>query len=177
MKPGDRGRWARRLDAGFQGGGSQRELRALEVALLAGTPLSRLQRSAPAHQPAARPWYARLALPRDVLRQRIDARTRTMLAGGLLEEVRRALDCGVPRDAPGLTGLGYAEDVSHLDGRIMLTELEVAVAASTRQYAKRQETWLRHQLPESVTVLDATQEPAALARDLLAGYRAALKGN
>jgi tRNA dimethylallyltransferase len=177
MEPGDRGRWARRLDAGFQGGGSQREMRALEVALLAGTPLSGLQRSAPAHPSVARPWYARLALPRDVLRQRIDARTRAMLAGGLVEEVQRALHCGVPRDAPGLSGLGYSEAVAHLDGRMTLRELELAVAASTRRYAKRQETWFRHQLPESVTVLDGARESATLARELLAGYRAALKGN
>ena len=170
----EQGRWARRLDRDFAGGGSQRALRALEVALLAGAPLSRLQRAAPAAAPGLRAWTARLELSREALHQRIAARTRAMLDAGLLEEVRRLLDAGVAPDAPGLTGVGYIEAVRCLRGDLAPERLAEAIATATRQYAKRQDTWFRRQLAGPVLVLDAAQEPGLLARHVLAGYRAAL---
>ena len=167
-------RWARRLDPGHRGGGRQRAARAVEVALLSGRPLSGLQASSPRPAPAERPWYARLTLPRPVLAERIVARVRAMLAAGLVEEVRGLLASGVGADAPALTGVGYAELVAHLEGRLAAAKLEEAIAAATRRYAKRQETWLRHQLRGSVTEFDAGRPPPALARAVLAGYRAEL---
>jgi tRNA dimethylallyltransferase len=174
LAPEERERWARRLDPGYRGGGSQRALRALEVALLSGAPLSDLQKSEMA-PPAFRPWTARLELPRGALRARIAARVTAMIAAGLVEEVRAILASGVSPDAPGLTGVGYAEAVEHLAGGIKAAQLGEAIATPTRQYAKRQETWFRRQLKGPVLVLDAAQGPAALAREVLAGYRAALK--
>lgn len=170
----ERERWAKRLDPGFGGGGSQRALRALEVALLSGAPLSELQKSeAPA--PAFHPWTARLELPREVLRARIAERAQAMIAAGLVDEVRAMLASGVSPDAPGLTGVGYAEAVQHLGGRLTTAQLGEAITTATRQYAKRQETWFRRQLTGPVLVLDASREPGALAREVLAGYRAAPK--
>ncbi|MGA2384674.1 MAG: tRNA (adenosine(37)-N6)-dimethylallyltransferase MiaA [Gemmatimonadales bacterium] len=165
-------RWARRLDAAFRGGGRQRAARAVEVALLSGRPLSRLQ-AAPARAPGLVAWYAVLALPRSVLAARIAERTRRMLEAGLVAEVRRLLAAGVAPDAPGLTGVGYREVVAHLSGALPLAELPEAIAAATRRYAKRQETWFRHQLRGPVLRLDAAAAPEALAREVLARYRAA----
>jgi tRNA dimethylallyltransferase len=173
LPPEEQARWARRLDRGFAGGGSQRALRALEVALLSGAPLSAHQRAAPV-RPAYRPWTARLELPREALRARIEARVHAMLRGGLVDEVRGLLASGVAARAPGLSGVGYAEAVRQLEGRLPAERLAAAIATATRQYAKRQETWFRRQLTGPVVVLDATREPAALAREVLAGYRAAL---
>jgi tRNA dimethylallyltransferase len=165
-------RWARRLDAAFQGGGRQRAARAVEVALLTGRPLSTLRSERP-RPGALAPWYVVLSLPRPDLAARIAARTTRMLEAGLVEEVRRLLASGVARDAPGLTGVGYREVVAHLDGALSASELPAAVAAATRQYAKRQDTWFRHQLRGPVLRLDAAPAPEALAREMLAGYRAA----
>ena len=167
-------RWAHRLDPGFAGGGGrQRASRVIEIALLTGTPLSRLQAAAPPGASAYRPFYARIAVPRGLLDQRIRARVRAMLAQGLVDEVRRALADGVPADAAGLSGVGYREVVEMLGGRLPAAELEEDITVSTRRYAKRQDTWFRHQLEEPVLVLDGTRPPEALARDLLSGYRAA----
>jgi tRNA dimethylallyltransferase len=174
--PGELARWARRLDPGFRGGASQRAARAIEVALLAGTPLSTLQRGSRRTVPALRAWYAWLSVPRHVLAERIAARTRAMLAVGLVDEVRRVLAAGVPPEAPGLTGVGYREVVAHLAGRLPADELPAAIGAATRRYAKRQETWFRHQLRGPVTMLDGTRDPATLAEDLLSEYRAASAG-
>lgn len=168
-------RWARRLDPEFkEGGGRQRASRAIEVALLSGKPLSTLHKETPARPPAHRAFYARLDVPRAELARRIARRAQAMLAAGLLDEVRRQLDAGVPADAPGLTGVGYREAVAVVQGRMKQEALAEAIAASTRQYAKRQDTWFRHQLPAPVLVLDGTQPAAALARAVLSGYRAAL---
>jgi tRNA dimethylallyltransferase len=172
---GELERWARRLDASFRPGGRQRAGRAVEVALLAGRPLSALQRAGPAAAgtPELSPWYAVLELPRAALAARIGERTRAMLAAGLVEEVRRALAAGVPPDAPGLSGVGYREVVAHLGGALAAADLAAAISAATRRYAKRQETWFRHQLRGPVTRLDASAAPDALAREVLSRYRAA----
>ena len=166
-------RWAARLDPAFHGGGAQRAARAVEVALLTGRPLSEHHRTAPAAGSGLAPWFAVLRLPREKLGLRIGARTEAMLDAGLVDEVRRVIAAGVPKDAPGLGLVGYAEVVAMLNGELDEMELAPAIVSSTRRYAKRQETWLRHQLRGPVTWYDATQDPAALAKEVLARYRAA----
>ncbi len=176
MAPSELARWARRLDPGFRGGGRQRAARAVEVALLTGQPLTRLQRAPSATGPRLRPWFARLTMPRSARSARIATRAQAMLATGLVEEVRCLLAAGLPAGAPGLTGVGYSEAIAHLEGRLAAAELPGAIAAATRRYAKRQETWFRHQLNGPVHDFDATQDPAVLAQAILSGYRAALAG-
>ncbi|HTT66412.1 MAG TPA: tRNA (adenosine(37)-N6)-dimethylallyltransferase MiaA [Gemmatimonadales bacterium] len=166
-------RWAARLDRGFKGGGAQRAARAVEVALLAGRPLSELQRSGAPPVPGVSPWYAVLRLPRPQLAERIAERTRTMLASGLVDEVRRLLASNVPQDAPALELVGYREVVAFMYGATDEAGLAEAITTATRQFAKRQETWLRHQLKGPVAWFDAAEEPGALAEQMLARYRAA----
>jgi tRNA dimethylallyltransferase len=166
-------RWARRLDPGFTGGGAQRAARTAELALLAGVRLSELQRDAPPREVMLRPWTVWLRLERKALWSRIAARVDDMLSRGLVEEVRGVLSRGVPPDAPGLTGLGYREVVEHLAGRISERDLAAAIVTATRGYAKRQETWFRHQLEGPVLVMDASRPAEDLAREVLSGYRAA----
>jgi tRNA dimethylallyltransferase len=114
-----------------------------------------------------------LTLDRAALHERIARRTRAMLEAGWIEEVRRVLAEGVPPDAPGLLAVGYREIVAHLDGRLTARATEETIVQSTRRYAKRQDTWFRHQLRGPLVRLDAAEAPAALAQALLAGYRAA----
>ena len=168
-------RWARRLDPlfGGGGGGARRACRAIEIAVLAGRALSTLQAERPPATPGFRPWYAVLTPNRAVLHGRIARRTRAMLEAGWIEEVRRVLAEGVPPDAPGLLAVGCREIVAHLEGRLTARATEEAIVRSTRRYAKRQDTWFRHQLRGPLVRLDAAEAPAALAQALLAGYRAA----
>jgi tRNA dimethylallyltransferase len=158
--------WAVRLDPGYTGGGRQRAARAVEVALLSGRPLSWWQAHARAAG-ALTPWYVRLTVPRAVLRQRIAARTAAMLRAGLVDEVRRVLARGVPADAPGLDAVGYREVVQVLQGGLAETDLEAAIVTATARYAKRQETWFRHQLAGDVMTLDATRDPPAVAAEIV----------
>jgi len=163
LEAGDLVRWAGRLDAGFPGGGRQRAARAIEVALLTGRALSWWQREARASG-VLRPWYIHLTMPRDVLHRRLAARVDQMLAAGLVDEVRRALDRGIAADAPGLDGIGYREVVAMLQGSLPEPLVRDAILAATRQYAKRQDTWFRNQLRESqVWAINATDSAALIA--------------
>jgi tRNA dimethylallyltransferase len=170
LEGSDLARWAGRLDPAFPGGGRQRAARAVEVALLTGHALSWWQREA-REGGTLRPWYILLTVPREVLHRRLATRVDQMLAGGLVEEVQRQLDAGVSPDAAGLDGIGYREVVAMLSGQMSERAVRDAILVSTRRYAKRQETWFRHQLrapyagrstPE-ILMLDASGRPEQVA--------------
>jgi tRNA dimethylallyltransferase len=158
-------RWAGRLDPGFRGGGRQRAARAIEVALLTGYPLTHWQEVARSGG-AIRPWYVVLTLPRPVLHQRIVRRAEEMVRRGVIEEVAAVLAEGHPPSAPGLDGVGIREAVEYLHGRRPRESVAEAIGVSTRQYAKRQETWFRHQLGGEVVTLDATRSPERVAGEI-----------
>lgn len=158
-------RWAGRLDPGFKGGGRQRATRAVEVGLLTGRPLSFWQQAA--HGAGAiEPWYVVLSAPRPVLHQRIAARAEEMVRRGLIEEVAAALADGAPADGPGLDGVGIKEAVEYLHGKRSRDSVAGAITVSTRQYAKRQITWFRHQLGADALLLDSVRPPEELADEI-----------
>jgi tRNA dimethylallyltransferase len=163
-------RWAGRLDPRYRGeGGRHRALRAIEIAILTGKPLSWWQAAAAA-QGVVHPWTVRLTAPRHLLHQRILSRTEAMVTRGLVEEVAAALADGAPLEGPGMDGIGVREAVAVLHGRLPPDLLVSAIATATRQYAKRQETWFRHQLRGDVLVLDATRPPEQLAAVIAAAW-------
>lgn len=159
-------RWAARLDPGFRGGGRQRAVRSIELALLTGRPLTHWQRAARS-EGTIEPWYVRLTVPRPVLHRRIEVRARDMLQRGLVEEVAAVLAEGHPAGTPGLDAVGVREAVQYLHGQRERETIAEAIAASTRQYAKRQETWFRHQLRGPVLTLDATRPPGEVAHEIM----------
>lgn len=169
LEPLELVRWAERFDPGFRGGGRQRASRAVEVAMLSGRPLSWWQREARASA-GIRPWYVVLSAPRPVLHQRIAARATEMVRRGLLEEVAAAMADAGTGTGPGFDGVGIREAVEALTGVRTRESVAEAIAFSTRRYAKRQETWFRHQVPEPRLNLDATRPSDALADDIAAAW-------
>ncbi len=165
MEPIELLRWAGRLDPGFRGGGRQRAARAIEVALLSGQPLSYWQDAAKARG-SLDPWYIVLTVPRPVLHQRIARRAEDMVQRGVIEEVAAVLAEGHSVSAPGLDGVGIREAVEYLQGQRPRESVAAAITIGTRQYAKRQQTWFRHQLSGAVTTLDATRSPEKLAAEI-----------
>ncbi|MEK7241013.1 MAG: tRNA (adenosine(37)-N6)-dimethylallyltransferase MiaA [Gemmatimonadota bacterium] len=165
-------RWVMHLDASRAALGRTQLLRALEVALLTGRRISDLHREAS----RAPRWSARWLVvdPREQLHGRIERRLDAMLAGGWLNEVRE-LARTVPADAPAWNACGYQTlrqltDVAvrsrfaAWDGN--LDETRHAILVSTRQYAKRQRTWFRHQLEgEAVTHIDPRSADALAQAD------------
>lgn len=78
-----------------------------------------------------------------ILAKSIEARVGAMFATGWVEEVQALLASGVQRDDPGMAALGYREVVDVLEGKMKQAEAKQIIVLRTRQYAKRQITWLR----------------------------------
>ena len=122
----------------------KRILRALEVYRETGTTISEHNRRTAALPRRYDPVYIGLAFrDRSDMRALIDRRVDAMMAAGLLEEVRGLLDRGVPRTATAFQAIGYKELLAAVDGLIPLEDAVAEVKLRSRQYAKRQLTWLR----------------------------------
>ena len=80
---------------------------------------------------------------RTALYARLDARCRRMIDGGLIDEVRGLWQRGYGPELAPLRSIGYREIGAHLLGRCDLETAIVAMQRATRQFAKRQLTWLR----------------------------------
>jgi tRNA dimethylallyltransferase len=125
----------------------QKLIRAVEVCLMAGRPISELHRAGRAPLAGWKPLQLALLPPRDALYERIHARTEAMLAGGWLEEARALLARGLPENAKPFDFIGYRELRAVLCGLMPLDEARAAIQQSTRRYAKRQLSWFRN-LPD-----------------------------
>ncbi len=127
----------------------QRILRALEVLAATGRPLAAWQEKP--GTPMLRPEETGaifLSVEREALRRRIDARFDAMLDAGALQEVRTLAARNLDPALPAMKAHGVPWLMRHLHGEISLDEAASRGKADTRRYAKRQETWFRHQLPE-----------------------------
>ncbi len=136
-------------------GGPQRLIRTLEVALLSGRPLTWWHEEAQLEGRPVSCHVVRLTLSREELDRRIRRRAERMIQEGLVEEVERLLGAGYDGEDPGLTGTGYREIVSVVDGELSLDEAVDRIEIRTRQYSRRQLTWFRNQLPEESVSVDA----------------------
>ncbi len=121
----------------------QRVLRALEVCLQTGEPLSKRQAEHGFSTPRHDYFLVGLNRPRPELEARIQARCRQMWDQGLVEEVRALLERGVPAGAKALGSLGYAQALRFIQGEISQEEALAEMVSRTRAYAKRQLTWFR----------------------------------
>ncbi|HEX5387597.1 MAG TPA: tRNA (adenosine(37)-N6)-dimethylallyltransferase MiaA [Gemmatimonadales bacterium] len=169
LEPRELIRWVSRLDPAVRGGGRQRAARALELALLTGRALEWWQQAARSSG-SVDAWYVVLSAPRAVLHQRIARRADEMIRRGLIEEVASVLAEGHPAHAAGLDGIGIREAVEYLHGKRPRASVAEAIALGTRRYAKRQETWFRHQLGAPALTLDASRAPERLAAEIAVAW-------
>jgi tRNA dimethylallyltransferase len=124
----------------------QRVMRALEVVRSTGRSLAAWQQQLAGGIAAQVDLRACVVdLDRDTLYARCDARFDAMLAGGALDEVSALLARDLAPDVPVMKALGVPALASHLRGDITLLEAADATKRDTRRYAKRQQTWFRHQ--------------------------------
>ena len=84
-----------------------------------------------------------LTLDRKTLYERINKRVDIMLKNGLIEEVKSLKDAGVTRDCQSMKAIGYKEVYAYLDGEISYDEMAELIKKHSRNYAKRQLTFLR----------------------------------
>ena len=141
--------WCRSLDPARAHLGRTQLARAIETVLLAGVRISELhtEHNASAFSGNAEAAYL-VVDPGDTLATRIEARVDSMLKAGWADEVRELID-RVSEDGPAWKASGYEVMREHVEGRCDLSTARQRVIIETRQYAKRQRTWFRHQLPEA----------------------------
>ena len=123
---------------------TKRILRALEVYRETGKTISAHNAETAALPPRYDAvWIGLQFRDRADMKALIDRRVDKMVEAGLLDEVRSLLQSGLPRDATALQAIGYKELLRVLDGTATEAEAIAEVKLRSRQYAKRQLTWLR----------------------------------
>lgn len=134
----------------------RRVVRALEVYRLTGIPFSQQ----PQIQTESRYSYrvASLTMDRALLYARIEKRVDMMMEQGLIDEVRRLLDSGVPADCQAMKAIGYKELIPYIRGEATWEETDYLLKLNTRHYAKRQLTWMRRE--DNVLWVDALNDGA-----------------
>jgi tRNA dimethylallyltransferase len=152
---------------------AKRIVRALEVYLLTGRPLTDHFGDTESPLPEYRVVALALRLPPDVLAERLARRVTAQFEGGLLDEIRGLLGAGVPASAPPFGGLVYRQALEHLRGVRDEAETRALIVRENRRYARRQLIWFRKE-PNLQWIEGAGEHPDTLMaaeRALSAGDR------
>lgn len=146
---------AARLPAGDR----QRLVRAYAVAAATGRPLSVWQQ-APPRPPVANARYVILVLDpqREALNDAIGTRLDAMIAAGAMAEVQALLDLDLDPMLPAMKAVGVRELAPFVRGACSLEQARVAARVATCRFAKRQRTWLRHQIVPHLGVSEQYSE-------------------
>lgn len=132
----------------------RRVIRALTILEKSGKQMSAISREQ-SHQPVYDAYVLGLTMPRDLLYARINQRVETMFEMGLQKEVENLLQSGIAFSDPPMKGIGYREWQDYFLGNCSVEEVKEKIQRDSRQFAKRQYTWYRHQLKVHwVNVLD-----------------------
>jgi tRNA dimethylallyltransferase len=150
----------------------RRVIRAVEVIRLTGKPFS-AQRSTWSAQPtdgesSGTTIWGLTREPAD-LQARINTRVDQMFARGLVAEVKKLLPQGLAENPTAMQAIGYRQVVEHLRGERSLAETIELVKIRTRQFAKRQLTWFRRQLPVEWVACEPGETGEAVVERILSG--------
>lgn len=151
----------------------RRVRRAVELLRLTGRSIAEVRRRW--KQPTEGKAGILFLLERDRgdLHARIDARVERMMAAGLVEETRRLLEHGLGSHSTALQAIGYRQVVEHLRGERDLRATVAQIQLRTRQLAKRQMTWFRHQLPTHPVGVAPDEPPEKTAARIWQRWQAA----
>jgi tRNA dimethylallyltransferase len=174
-RPGSIHRILARLDAvsgtRIHPNDKNKTMRALEVRLLQGAPLSSMFARGRAALEGFRAVKIGLNPPRDLLYAKLNERAGRMFSAGLIDEVRRLLAAGVPRQAKPFEALGYKQALQTIEGHISIQQAIESTQQETRRYAKRQRTWFQKE--PDVHWMEGFGEDPAVQAEALAILRAA----
>ena len=141
------------MAAKLKPGDTQRLLRALEVVQATGKSLDEWQKASTIKLfPEANFECFAMEIDRALLYQRIDQRFKIMMQNGALDEVKALMALNLHPDTPILRAHGVPELMAYLGGTMTLEDAITQAQQNTRNYAKRQLTWIRNQLPQATPV-------------------------
>lgn len=141
----------------------RRVVRALEVCLVTGRPISEQQQK---RSPPYRILLIGLTMPRPQLYQRIDERVEHMIQAGLEDEVRNLVAAGYGFDLPAMSGVGYGQFAPYLAGEALLKDVVCEIKRATRRFVRHQGNWFRRGDPR-IRWLEAMLDPYTQALDLV----------
>jgi tRNA dimethylallyltransferase len=118
----------------------RRVIRALEVTLVKGVPMSVLRRHSP---PNLRIKQVGLIYDRESLYEKVDIRVDSMMKNGLLDEVLSLRNQGFDRQLSSMSGLGYRQLLAYLDGEYTLDEAVERIKFETHRFIRQQSNWFR----------------------------------
>jgi tRNA dimethylallyltransferase len=154
----------------------RRLVRALEVWELTGRPFSEVAAVDRVPRLRYNAWTYVLTCPRALLYQRIGGRVEGMLAAGWLAEAQALAEAGLSPALPALRALGYAALFGVLRGETSLAQAAEQIRRETRNYAKRQLTWLRREWGFTWMTWSTPAEYDAFARHLISVAQASCLG-
>ena len=128
----------------------RRLIRALEVRLITGKSILELQQNSEKKLRYLELTAIKLEVTPDTLAEKIAKRAKIMLENGWIEEAEKAIANGLLSTPTAHQALGYKIINSYLNGEFDRDALFEKICAATRQYARRQRTWFRHQHPEAL---------------------------
>jgi len=144
----------------------QRLIRALEVAISTGQPLSQLQQKREGLWGKMPIKIFALNRVREALYQRVEARIEDMFTKGLLEEIKQV--SSLPLSLTARKIIGVPEVMGYLKGEHDIERAKYLMKLNTRHYVKRQLTWFRRD--KRLTWIDITLDQSALqVADMIAG--------
>jgi tRNA dimethylallyltransferase len=144
----------------------RRVVRALEVCLVTGQPISQQQKKSP---PPYRILIIGLSLPRPQLYRRIDQRVEGMMTAGLEDEVRRLVAVGFGFDLPAMSGVGYGQFAPYLAGEATLEDVSREIKRATRRFVRHQGNWFRGDDPR-LHWFEAAPDPTGPVLELVRGF-------
>lgn len=140
----------------------ERLIRAIEIA-------EHAQLNEPEPLPEIRPLIFGIRWERSTLRKRITARLKERLAGGMVEEVKKLHDTGVPWERLDYFGLEYRFVARHLRGELNRNDMMQKLNSAIHDFAKRQDNWFRRMERNGTIInwLEGEADPVAQALAVL----------
>jgi tRNA dimethylallyltransferase len=146
----------------------RRLIRAIEVYRATGEPISHQQLQFEEGRSAEQCRVFVLRRPKPEQNARIDERVEEMLERGLVDEVRRLTEGGRQLGRTASQAVGYREVIDHLAGRMDFASMVERIKTRTRQFAKRQGTWLRSLSECRFVDVEGEVDAEVLAREIVA---------
>ena len=154
----------------------RRVMRSLTIYERSGKPQSEIV-AAQKHEMLYDAFIAGCTMDRDVLYARINHRVEGMFEAGLEKEVRELLRQGVTFDDACMQGIGYQEWKPYIEGTCTKEEVMQKIQQNSRQFAKRQYTWLNHQMPVHWFNSLEENERREMQEEILQWYQKGTRGN
>ncbi|HCK88007.1 MAG TPA: tRNA (adenosine(37)-N6)-dimethylallyltransferase MiaA [Erysipelotrichaceae bacterium] len=148
----------------------KRLMRSLTIAQRSGKPQSEIEKEQ-SHEMIYDAFIAGCTMDREKLYAKINRRVEMMFENGLKNEIETLLNQGVTFSDASMQGIGYKEWESYFRGNITEEEVKEEIQKHSRQFAKRQYTWFRHQMPVHWFDISEKEDTERMINEIMAWYQ------